>query len=180
MLVCLTDGENDSSTKGLTFPVPYLMKRKYTAIPYRARTGFSLCSFPCEKNYTGKTLFSLHGWVCSIIIGTSDTWWMSHFSHRTSVLYFRLTGLWWWFEIWVKLLKNEKKCSPLPPSSNGPESYSKWMHLYFHSFRKYLHMYCIQKRNKSRLQADQSFDHQLTQYINDALILNLDSRLIVS
>ena len=53
---------------------------------YRARTGFSLCSistqgktcfhyrvprwwkqvFPCEKNYTGKTLFSLQGWVCSV------------------------------------------------------------------------------------------------------------------
>ena len=54
---------------------------------YRARTGFSLCSFhtqgktcfhfrvprwwkqafPCEKNYTGKTLFSIQGWVCSVM-----------------------------------------------------------------------------------------------------------------
>ena len=52
---------------------------------YRARTGFSLCTFPtqgktcfhyrvprwwkqvfpCEKKYTGKTLFSLQGRVCS-------------------------------------------------------------------------------------------------------------------
>ena len=34
---------------------------------YRARTGFSLCSFPCEKNYPGKTLFLLQGWVCSVL-----------------------------------------------------------------------------------------------------------------
>ena len=53
---------------------------------YRARTGFSLCTFPtqgkpwfhyrvprwwkqvfpCEKKYTGKSLFSLQGWVCSV------------------------------------------------------------------------------------------------------------------
>ena len=52
---------------------------------YRARTGFSLCSiwknlfslqgsqlmktgFSCWKNYTGKTLFLLQGWVCSVLI----------------------------------------------------------------------------------------------------------------
>ena len=55
---------------------------------YRARTGFSLCSistqgkscfhcrvpswwkqvFPCWKYYTGKTLFSLQGWVCSMVM----------------------------------------------------------------------------------------------------------------
>ena len=23
--------------------------------------------FPCEKNFTGKTLFSLQGWVCSVV-----------------------------------------------------------------------------------------------------------------
>ena len=41
-----------------------------TAIPYRASTGpeqdFPCVVFPCEKNYTGKTLFSLQGWVCSV------------------------------------------------------------------------------------------------------------------
>ena len=54
---------------------------------YRARTGFSLCSFPhrekpvfiswdpCNENRVfsvrkttqGKTLFSLQGWVCSVV-----------------------------------------------------------------------------------------------------------------
>ena len=53
---------------------------------YRARTGFSLCTFPtqgktclhyrvprwwkqvfpCWEKYTGKSLFSLQGWVCSV------------------------------------------------------------------------------------------------------------------
>ena len=37
----------------------------YTAIPYRASTGPEQ-GFPCEKYYTGKTLFSLQGWVCSV------------------------------------------------------------------------------------------------------------------
>jgi hypothetical protein len=44
----------------------------YTAIPYRASTGpehgFPCVVFPCEKNYTGKTLFSLQEWVCSVLI----------------------------------------------------------------------------------------------------------------
>jgi hypothetical protein len=29
--------------------------------------GFPCVVFPCEKNYTGKTLFSLQGWVCSVL-----------------------------------------------------------------------------------------------------------------
>jgi hypothetical protein len=52
----------------------------HTAIPYRASTGpeqgfhcvvfphpVMKTGFPCEKNYTGKTLFSLQGWVCSAV-----------------------------------------------------------------------------------------------------------------
>ena len=38
----------------------------YIAIPYRASTGPEQ-GFPCEKYYTGKTLFSLQGWVCSVL-----------------------------------------------------------------------------------------------------------------
>ena len=43
-----------------------------TAIPYRASTGPEQ-GFPCvvfqhRKNYTGKTLFLLQGWVCSVLI----------------------------------------------------------------------------------------------------------------
>ena len=64
---------------------------RYTAIPYRASTGLEQgfpcvvfphrakpvfiswdpCNeifFPCEKNYTGKTLFSLQGWVYSVLL----------------------------------------------------------------------------------------------------------------
>ena len=43
-----------------------------TAIPHRASTGPEQ-GFPCvvfqhRKNYTGKTLFLLQGWVCSVLI----------------------------------------------------------------------------------------------------------------
>ena len=71
MLVCLTDGENDSSTKGLTFPVPYFWfhEKKYTAIPYRASAGpeqgFPCVFFPVRKTTQGKP-FLIQGWVCSV------------------------------------------------------------------------------------------------------------------
>ena len=59
--------------------LPIKLKTVYTTVKYRARTKFFLCSIstqgktcfqyrvPCWKYYTGKTLFSLQGWVCSVV-----------------------------------------------------------------------------------------------------------------